>query len=423
MAPSPPPHDAAPTMARTDPDAEQLLYELMLDPGNENPYDGYRRLREQAPALVTGDGTLVLTRFEDCDTALRHRSIGKSDDVLDLGIGDEAMDRPGTMVDLLRDSMLFANPPDHTRLRRLVSSAFTGRHVEALRAAVTARTQAMLEALAAEPGGDFMDAVALPLPVNVISDLLGVPEADRLAFTPKVHALIAALEPTADRDTVALGERSGRELVDYFTALLADKRARPADDMLSRLVASHEDDALDEQEMISTALLLFAAGFETTTNLLGNGLHALLNSPDELRRLRDRPDLMPTAIEELLRYDSPVQFSARTVLEPVTVAGADLEPGRLVLTMFGAANHDPDRFTEPHRLDLGRDDGSHLAFASGLHFCLGAHLTRLEAQVFLTLLVRRYDPAPAGDPVRRPSFTVRGFDRLPVTLSPLPGGG
>jgi cytochrome P450 len=420
MAPDPSP---AATAARADPDAERLLFELMLDPLNDDPYEGYRTLRELAPALVIGDGTLVLTRFEDCDAALRHRAVGKSDRLFDFSPGDAPAERSGSLIDLLRHSMLLANPPDHTRLRRLVSSAFTGRHVEALRGAVTARTCALLEALAAEPSGDFMAAVALPLPVNVISDLLGVPESDRLAFTPRVHALVAALEPTAAPQSREQGAKAGAELVEYFSALLADKRARPAEDLLSRLVASHDADALDQEEMISTALLLFAAGFETTTNLLGNGLHALLRHPGQLRRLREHPELVPAAVEELLRYDSPVQFGARIVLEPATLAGVDLGPGRLVLTMLGAANHDPQRFPEADELDVGRLDGGHLTFASGIHFCLGAHLTRLEGQVFLELLTRHYDVALAGEPTRRPGFSLRGLEHLPLTLSPRPAAG
>ncbi|XVQ15490.1 cytochrome P450 [Spirillospora sp. CA-255316] len=411
----------AAAVARADPEAEALLAEIMLNPLNEDPYEDYRRLRELAPALLTGDGTVVLTRFEDCDAAFRHRALGKSAQVFAPGPGEAPAARAGSLVDLLLRSMLFANPPDHTRLRRLVGTAFTGRHVEALRDAVRARTGALLEALAAEPGGDFMTAVALPLPVSVISDLLGIPETDRLAFTPRVNTLVAALDPSADQDTIADGEAAGQELYGYFSGLLAGKRASPADDLLSRLAASHVDDALDEAEMIATALLLFAAGFETTTNLLGNGLNALLANPDQLSRLRDHPALMPTAIEELLRYDSPVQFGLRTVLEPVTLAGTELEPGRMVLTLQGAANHDPGRFTDPARLDLGRDEGGHLSFAAGIHFCLGAHLTRLEAQVFLQSLVNGYDVERAGDPVRRPGFTLRGLERLPLTLSPRPG--
>ncbi|MBO2449718.1 cytochrome P450 [Actinomadura barringtoniae] len=419
MSPSPPPAPGT-TAARTDPDAERLLYQIMLDPLGDEPYEGYRHVREQAPALLTSDGTLALSRFDDCEHALRHRALGKDDQVFDPKISDTPLNRSVTLVELFSSSMLFANPPDHTRLRRLVSSAFNTRHVQDLRPAVTGRTGTLLEALAAEPGGDFITTVALPLPVNVISDLLGIPEADRMAFTPKVHALVAALAPTADQECVLSGERAGRDLIGYFSALLTDKRAHPADDMLSRLVASREDDALDDQEMISTAILLFIAGFETTTNLLGNGLNALLNDPGQFRRLREHPELIPLAIEELLRFDPPVQFTVRTVLEPVTLAGADLEPGRMVLPLFAAANHDPERFDHPERLDLGRDQGSHLAFASGLHFCLGAHLTRLEAEVFLHFLVTRYDIERSGEAARRPIYMLRGFERLPVTLTPRP---
>jgi cytochrome P450 len=403
---------SAATVARADPDAERLFIQVMADTLSDDPYAGYRRLRELAPALLVGGDTLVLSGFADCDAALRQRGLGKGGRIQGTG----------SVMRYFRDSMLYANPPDHTRLRRLASSAFTGSHVAALRPAVTARAGTLLEALAAEPGGDFMRAVALPLPVNVICDLLGIPEADRLSFMPKVQALVAALEAVPAPESLGPGARAAADLSGYLSALLDDKAARPADDLLSRLVTSRDDEALTKDEMVATALLLFIAGFETTTNLLGNGLHALLSRPDQLRRLRDDPGLIPAAVEELLRYDSPVQFDGRAVLEPATIAGTELTPGMTVLTLLGAANHDPDRFSNPATLDIGRSEGAHLSFASGIHFCLGAHLTRLEAQVVLEHLAQHYDVVPAGEPARRPGFTLRGFQRLPVTLSPRQDG-
>jgi cytochrome P450 len=414
--------DAAPVVARTDPEAERLFMEIMADPLSADPYAGYQRLRELAPALLVGGNMLVLSRYADCDAVLRQRGFGKGGQILGSEDRGDPSESPDSVMWYFRDSMLYANPPDHTRLRRLVSSAFTARHVAALRPAVTARARALLDALAAEPDGDFMSAVALPLPVNVICDLLGIPEADRLSFTPKVHALVSAMEPAAEPETQDPGAQAAADLSGYLSELLAEKGARSADDLLSRLVAAgDDDDALTKDEMISTALLLFIAGFETTTNLLGNGLHALLSRPDQLDRLRADPALIPAAVEELLRYDSPVQLTARTVHEPATVTGAELTPGMLVLTLLGAANHDPAQFSNPATLDVGRPDGGHLSFAAGIHFCLGAHLTQLEAQVFLEQLALRYDIAPAGEPARRPGFTLRGFQRMPVTVSPRPG--
>jgi cytochrome P450 len=315
--------------------------------------------------------------------------------------------------------MVFTNPPDHTRLRRLVSSAFTTRHVEDLRTAVTTRADLLLDRLAVEPRADFMTEVALALPVGVISDLLGVPEPDQPTFIPWARDFGAVLSPGADADSLNRAVAAETSLVAYFIDLLADKRRNPSDDLLSRRATSHADDALTEDEMISTAILLFGAGFETTTNLLGNGLRALLTHPDQFARLYADPGLVPAAVEELLRYDSPVQIDARTVLEPAVLAGTNLAPGTMVITMLGAANHDPAQFTDPDTLNITRPDTGHLAFAAGIHFCLGAHLTRLETHVLFTQLITRFASIEAaGEPERRPGLALRGYARLPVTLRP-----
>ncbi|MCW2912795.1 MAG: Cytochrome [Actinomycetia bacterium] len=406
-------------VARSDAAAEQLFYNVMLDPTSDDPYAGYRRLREAAPALLTADGTLVLSGHAECDAALRHRSLGKGQDMLGFQFTDIPEDQLRRVLDRVQSSMVFANPPDHTRLRRLVSSAFTSRHVEALRDTVTARTDLLLDHLAAEPGADFMTTVAFALPIGVIADLLGVPESDWPSVTPWARDLAALLSPGADADALSRASAAEAALVAYLTGLLADKRRTPADDLLSRLATSHADDSLSEDEMISTAILLFGAGFETTTNLLGNGLHALLAHPGQFTRLYADPGLIPAAVEELLRYDSPVQVDARTVLEPATLAGTELAPGQMVITLLGAANHDPARFTDPDALDVGRVDNPHLAFAAGIHFCLGAHLTRLEGEVVFTRLLTRFSSIDAaGEPQRRPGLALRGYARMPVTVRP-----
>ena len=401
------------------PRAEELFVSVLLGGEGPDPYGAYHRLRAEAPVLQTQAGALVLTRFDDCDAALRHRSLGKAREPLAArtvgGFRDEHTRRA---LAWMRRTMLFSNPPDHSRLRRLVSSAFTVRHVDEMRRAISDRADRLLDGLAGQQGADFMTAVALPLPVNVIADLLGVPEADRDSFTPLIHDVTALLEPFVGADALARAVAAQAELASYFGSLLAEKRRRPAGDLLSRLAASRGDDKLDEEEMIAAAILLFGAGFETTTNLLGNGLRALLETPGQVGLLRERPELVPAAVEEMLRYDSPIQLDGRTTLEPAKVAGAELPAGQLVVMLLGAANRDPDRFTEPDRFDVTRDEGANLAFAAGIHFCLGAHLARLEAAVVFTRMLERFGRIElAGDPQPRPGLNPHGLSSLPVTLA------
>lgn len=398
--------------------AEELFVSILTGAEGPDPYDAYHRLRAMAPVLRTQAGVLVLTRYADCDAALRHRSLGKARNPLASRIAGGTPDT-GTRRALawMRRSMLFSNPPDHTRLRRLVSSAFTARHVDQLRQAISDRTDRLLDGIADRPGADFMSTVALALPVNVIADLLGVPDADTEAFTPLIHDVTALLEPLVSDETLARAVAAQAELSGYFGGLLAAKRRQPAADLLSRLAADRADDRLDDDEMIAAAILLFGAGFETTTNLVGNGLRALLENPGTLRLLREQPELIPAAVEEMLRFDSPIQLDGRTVLEAATIAGAGLQVGQIVVMLLGAANRDPGHFTEPDRLDVARDEGPHLAFASGIHFCLGAHLARLEAAVVFSRLLARFSSIElAGDPQARAGLNPRGLIRLPVTL-------
>ncbi|MFD0361059.1 cytochrome P450 [Nocardia sp. GCM10030253] len=399
--------------------AGQLLAEVLLtDFGAAGPYDGYRRLRELAPVLITGGRTLVLSRYADCDAVLRNRAIGKADESLGFRLSPIPEELRQRAAHRFRRTMLFRNPPDHTRLRRLVSSAFTGRHVEELRAAVVTQIETLLDGLAEHDTVDIISELALPLPVGVIGDLLGVPEGDRAAAAPLIRAMLAPLEPSSDAAAVARSADAEDELAAYFADLLAAKRRHPADDLLSRLATALGDDVLDDDECVGSAILLFAAGFETTTNLIGNGLAALLAFPDQRELLCSRPELAPGAVEELLRYDAPVQTDGRTVLEPTTVAGIECEPGRTILMLLGAANRDPDRFPDPDRLDLTRSGSPNLAFGSGIHFCLGAHLARMEGiELFPRLLARFPAIAPAGEQIWRSGLSFRGLQSLPVALS------
>lgn len=398
--------------------AGQLLAEVLLtDFGASGPYEGYRRLRDLAPVLVTGGGSLVLTRYADCDATLRNRAIGKADESLGFRLSPIPDDLRRRAAHRFRRTMLFRNAPDHTRLRQLVSSAFTGRHVEELRDSVITRIESLLDDMAEHDVADIIPQLALALPVAVIGDLLGVPAADRAAAAPLIRDLMAPLEPSSDAAALERAADSEDELADYFGDLLAAKRRDPQDDLLSRLATAHGADALDDDECVGSAILLFAAGFETTTNLIGNGLAALLAFPDQLELLRGRPELAPRAVEELLRYDAPVQTDGRTVLEPADVAGIDCTPGQTVLMLLGAANRDPDRFPDPDRLDITRSGPSNLAFGSGIHFCLGAHLARLEGvELFPRLLARFPAIAPAGEQIWRSGLSFRGLQSLPVSL-------
>ena len=319
-------------------------------------------------------------------------------------------------MELMQHSMILTNPPQHTRLRRIVSSAFTGRHVEALREGVTRRVDGLLDRLAARPGADLMTELAMPLPVSTIGDLLGIPEADRAELVPVIHELGLLMEPAAGPAEINRGVAAQTHLASYLGGLIAEKRQRPQDDLLSRL-ATTSVDALDETEVIATALLLFGAGNTPTANLIGNGLDALFRFPESRRRLTEDPALLPSAVEEMLRFDSPSQFDVFTVLEPHSFAGTELKPGQGVMMMLGAANHDPERFDDPDAFDVARKENGHLSFAAGIHHCLGAHLARLQAEVVFGRLLARFPKLePAAPAVRHPGLGNRGFDRVPINL-------
>jgi cytochrome P450 len=397
---------------------ESLLVEILLgDHGTAGPYDAYRRLRESAPVLRSRSGVLVLSRYADCDAALRDRHLGKVDESLGFRLTDVPEELSRSAMKRFRRTMLFRNPPDHGRLRGLVTDVFTHRHVDQLRASIIRWIDILLDEAARHAQIDLMAALALPLPVHVISDLVGVPQADREQAAPLVRALIAPLEPTADVDAIRRAADAETQLADYFSHLLAKKRANPQADLLSRLSHAQGDDTLDDEEAVGTAILLFAAGFETTSNLIGNGLTALLTHPDQLRVLRTHPDLTSNAVEELLRYDTPVQTNGRTALAPTRIAGVDVAEGDVVLTLLGAANRDPARFSAPEMLDLTRASPSPLSFGAGIHFCLGAALARAEgAELFPRLLARFPRIELAGEPQWRSGLTFRGLTSLPVRL-------
>jgi cytochrome P450 len=380
--------------------------------GREDPYPRYARLREISPVVRAVDDALVVTGYAGCATVVRDgRFAHMSPDMLAFVGFPDWREHPALLQ--LFTSMLTLNPPDHTRLRRLVSSAFTARRVQALRPAIERMVDTLLDGMSGEV--DFVKSFAFPLPVNVIGELLGVPAGDRDQFQSLVRDWTQVLEVITP-EVLSQADPAATKIRDYLAGLLDERRRHPADDLLSALVqAQAADDRLTDEEVLSNAALLFAAGFETTTNLLANGLAALLAHPDQFQLLAERPDLAQPAVEELLRFDSPVQISSRVVTDPVELAGVTVEAGERVVAYLGAGNRDPERFEQPDRLRLDRTDNAPLSFGGGIHYCLGAPLARLEAQIALPALVRRFPGlALAGEGQRRDSLSLKGFTSLRV---------
>ena len=399
-------------------DADTLLLELVATPaGRADPYPRYATLRRLAPVHRSAIGFWILSRFDDCQHLLRHPGVGKdfSSAASAAGLSEEQqVEQAAWRND--HSNMLFADPPDHTRLRGLATRAFTPRTVERLRPRIVALVDELIDGFGGEEV-EVMDALAFPLPVTVIGEMLGVPAEDRAQFRPLVRASTAMLELTVTPEQMDEATVASATMERYFADLLAERRARPADDLLTQLLqAEDEGDQLTETELISTAILLFAAGFETTTHLIGNGLLALLRHPDQLARVRDDRTLLRPAVEELLRFDSPVQITARTAYEELVLDGHHIEPDSTVLALVGAANRDPARFRDPDRLDVARAEGSPLSFGSGIHYCLGAALARLEGQIVLDRVLSRFRRIElAGEePRHRDSLTLRGLVDLRV---------
>ncbi|MBO0853677.1 MAG: cytochrome P450 [Nocardia sp.] len=312
----------------------------------------------------------------------------------------------------LNQHMLNSDPPDHTRLRRLVNKAFTTRRVAALRPRIEQITDELLTAMTGRDEVDLLQAFAIPLPVTVICELLGVPFEDREAFQAWTKILVGAGGPMADR------ERASSEMTDYLANLLSRKRVQPAEDLLSVLANDAGEDRLTEPELIAMAFLLLVAGHETTVNLIGNGTHALLRDRTRFEALRADPAGIPGAIEEFLRLDGPVGWSTvRHTAEPITIGDTEIPAGELVYVALPAAAHDPARFADPHTLDLSRDASGHVAFGYGIHFCVGAPLARMEATVAFTALLDRFPDltlAPDFTPRWQHSTLIRGLTTLPV---------
>jgi cytochrome P450 len=408
-----------------NPDAEVLVDPVL----REDPFEHYERLRTGAP-LVPGAFALTSVHHDVCTDVLRSEDFGQ------IG-GARAEGLPPVLRTALRlagprssvgpidpPSMLAVNPPEHTRYRRLVSRAFTARAVARLRERTREIADELLDDLArgARAGGevDLVERYASLLPVTVISEVLGVPTEMREQFLAWGDGATPTLDMGVDWGTHRSVERNLDELDAWFRGHLDRLRRKPGDSLLSQLVTAADDDAagLTDQELLSTALLVFGAGFETTVNLIANGAALLFASPGQRRLLAEDPGLWAGAVEEVLRFDSPVQRTGRRALRDTTVHGVGVREGALVILVLAAANRDPRVFAEPHTFDVTRPNArDHVAFSSGIHFCLGAALARMEGEVALRALFERYpDLAPAGPARRRRTVILRGYESMPVRL-------
>ena len=391
-----------------------VAYNPLSDRMAQDPYPVYAALRARDPVhrsrLINA---WMFSRHADVDAILRdHRHFGNDPREGTLSPRQRAMLPPADEF-----TMLFLDPPDHTRLRALVNKAFTPKTVNALEPHIRSILATLLDDIE-DPGAfDLMQAVAQPLPVIVIAEMLGVPPEDRPQFKVWSAQRARLLEPTIGRREREAGAAASKAFDAYFRSIVEARRAEPRDDILSALVqAEDEGERLTERETLNMLRLLLIAGNETTANLIGNGTLALLRNPEQLRRLRDDPSLIPSAVEELIRFDSPVQTDFRRALTDCEVNGFPVRKRDNIVVLLGAANRDPEMFENPDRLDVGRDQRSHLSFGRGIHHCLGAPLARLEGRIVLEMLLERFPEI--GLLTDRPRFhrtiVLRGLESLPL---------
>lgn len=391
-----------------------------LDPAFiADPYPFYRQLRETAPVFRTPQGFWLMTRYEDMAFALRDKRFGK-DFVGNMQRrygGTGRMEEPA--VASLARTMLVLDPPDHTRLRSLVTKAFTARRVADMRPRIKSIVDQQLDRVADKGEMDVMRDLAHRLPVIVICDMLGIPEEHRAPFLAGSNVNGRILEPVPmTREELDQANFNSQAAGIYFRQLCDLRRREPQDDLTTELVKAEEaGDKLSSEELEANIGLLFGAGHETTTNLIGNGLLALHRQPDQWERLKNDPSLIPNAMDELLRFDSSVQLTGRVTHTEVEVGGMVLGPQESVVMLLGAANRDPAQYTDPDKLDVARQNIRPLSFGGGIHHCLGAQLARLEAELVFTALVERMPDIRLPEkeqPAWRRSFTLRGLSRLPA---------
>jgi cytochrome P450 len=395
-----------------------------LDPAFRiDPYSAYTRIRAEGMFYQEPFDSWVLSRYADCVAMLkdpRSSSDSRNSNMFQRFVEENGADPDGPMLEGSRP-FLFMDPPDHTRLRGLVNKAFTPRVVEGLRPQIQQIVDELIDAVVANGSFEVIEDFAYPTPVRVICEMLGVPAEDHETFKGWSRELARSLDPeeVLPPDVVERRQASLDAFAEYFRGLIERRRLEPRDDLLSALIAAEEaGDKLTEPELVSTCILLLVAGHETTVNLIGNGTLALLRSPDQLERLRKEPSLARSAVEEVLRYDPPVQMTIRVAHENMEIAGETILKGQQAVILLASANRDPAQFRDADRFDITRQDNHHLSFGHGTHFCVGAPLARVEGEIALRTLVRRLDGLRllTETPEYKENIVLRGLAALPVAF-------
>jgi cytochrome P450 len=382
-----------------------------------DPYPWYAALRRRSPVHRIGPGAWLLTRYEDVDAAYRSAAVSSDKQrefAPKFGLGTPLYEHHTT-------SLVFNDPPLHTRVRRLMMGALNQRAIARMEAGVAALVGGLLERLDDEPAPDLVEHFAAQIPVEVIGNLLAVPHTQRAPLRGWSLAILSALEPAPGAETLARGNAAVQDFIALLEDLVAERRRRPGDpqfDVLTRLIQGEVGgEKLTTVELLHNCIFLLNAGHETTTNLIGNGLHALLTQRDQWQRLVAEPSLLHTAVEELLRYESPLQLNNRLTTAPITFGDTTIEPGQFLTLGIGAANRDPAQFPDPDRLDITRRPNLHLAFGHGMHACAGMNVARLEARIAIGALAARFPAIELnGLPERDMRLRFRGFKRLPILL-------
>lgn len=407
-------------------DTGELFFNPFDPAFRADPYAAYTRILAEAPAHRSPLGAWVFARYADCHTLLRHPGTTTGSMVMNEAEREMVLRAQGMWDDwqqsmvpeFMSTVILMRDPPDHTRMRAVLGKVFTPRAVEALRPHI----QQLVDDLLADVDThmDVIADLAFPLPALVICEMLGVPVEDREELKEWSSAAARLLDPLADPEIFRRADHGLRQFTEYFTALIAERRAQPRDDLLSELIqADDEGEQLSDAELVANATFLFGAGHETTQNLIGNGVHLLAQHPEQHQRLRTEPELIRNAIEEFLRFEPPVQVTGRSITQTIDVGGVELGPGDRCVLLLAAANRDPERFDRPDELDVARPDPRPLSFGGGIHHCLGAALARVEGQVTVGTLTRHFARFELDtDQIEwRENFTLRGPKSLPISLA------
>jgi cytochrome P450 len=384
----------------------------------DDPFPTYHAFRTVSPVHPMGPGSFLLTRYDDCIAVYKDPKLFSSDKRAEFKpkFGD------GLLYQHHTTSLIFNDPPLHTRVRKIIAGALNPRAVADMEAPMTALVDQLLDQMAAKGEADLIADLAAAVPIEVIGNLLAIPHGERGPLRDWSLAILGALEPLPTPDMLARGETAVAEFLDYLRILVAGRRARPGNpgrDVLTRLIIGEKDGAkLTEIELLQNVIFILNAGHETTTNLIGNGLHGLLQWPEEKARLIANPALIATAVDEFLRFDSPVQLGNRMATADVTVGGVAMQAGTFITIAIGAANRDPSEFPDPDRLDLARSPNRHVAFASGPHFCVGLSIARMEGRVAIGRFLKRFpNYRLTGAATRGGRARFRGFLAIPVALS------